>query len=67
MASRYKPVNMGTGPSPRCRTRGAMAVGDRSKPPVVLDAVIAAAKAGELDAAIDVAKGDDKRPKRKAA
>ena len=34
----------------------------------VLDAVITAAKAGELDAAIEVAKGENKnQPKRKAA
>ena len=48
--------------------RGAIAVGDRSKLADVLDAVITAAKAGELDAAIDVAKGEEKKlPKRKAA
>ena len=47
--------------------RGAIAVGDRSKLADVLDAVITAAKAGELDAAIDVAKGEDRKPKRKAA
>jgi len=33
----------------------------------VLDAVITAAKAGELDAAIEIAKGADKKPKRKVA
>ena len=33
----------------------------------VFDAVISAAKAGELDHAIEVAKGEDKKPKRKAA
>ncbi len=32
-----------------------------------VDAVITAAKAGELDNAIEVAKGEDKKPKRKAA
>jgi hypothetical protein len=47
--------------------RGAIAVGDRSKLAAVLDAVITAAKAGELDTAIEVAKGEDKKPKRKAA
>jgi hypothetical protein len=47
--------------------RGAIAVGDRSKLATVLDAVITAAKAGELDSAIEVAKGEDKKPKRKAA
>jgi hypothetical protein len=48
--------------------RGAIAVGDRSKLADVLDAVITAAKAGELDTAIDVAKGEEKKqPKRKAA
>ena len=46
--------------------KGAIAVGERSKLANVLDAVIAAAKAGELDAAIEVAKGEDKKPKRKA-
>jgi hypothetical protein len=33
----------------------------------VPDAVITAGKAGELDHAIEVAKGEDKKPKRKAA
>jgi len=47
--------------------RGAIAVGDRSKLATVLDAVIVAAKAGELDTAIEVAKGEDRKPKRKAA
>lgn len=47
--------------------RGAIAVGDKAKLGEVLDAVIAAAKAGELDAAIEIAKGVDKKPKRKAA
>lgn len=48
--------------------KAAIAVGDRSKLAEVLDAVIAAAKAGELDNAIEVAKGEDKKqPKRKAA
>lgn len=47
--------------------KGAIAVGDRSMLGAVLDAVITAAKAGELDAAIEAAKGDEKKPKRKAA
>ena len=47
--------------------KGAIAVGDRAKLAEVLDAVISAAKAGELDAAIEIAKGADKKPKRKAA
>ena len=47
--------------------KGAIAVGDRAKLAEVLDAVISAAKAGELDAAIEIAKGTDKKPKRKAA
>jgi hypothetical protein len=47
--------------------RGAIAVGEKAKLGDVLDAVIAAAKAGELDAAIEIAKGTDKKPKRKAA
>jgi hypothetical protein len=47
--------------------KGAIAVGDRAMLGAVLDAVITAAKAGELDAAIEAAKGDDKKPKRKAA
>ena len=36
-------------------------------PLFAMDAVITAAKAGELDSAIEVAKGEDKKPKRKAA
>lgn len=47
--------------------KGAIAVGDRSMLGAVLDAVINAAKAGELDAAIETAKAEDKKPKRKAA
>ena len=47
--------------------KGAIAVGDRAMLGAVLDAVITAAKAGELDAAIETAKGEDKKPKRKAA
>lgn len=47
--------------------KGAIAVGDRSMLGAVLDAVITAAKAGELDAAIETAKAEDKKPKRKAA
>ena len=47
--------------------KAAIAVGDKGKLTEVLDAVITAAKAGELDAAIDVAKGGDQKPKRKAA
>ena len=47
--------------------RRAIAVGDRSKLAAVLAAVITAAKAGEMDTAIEVAKGEDKKPKRKAA
>ena len=47
--------------------RAAIGVGDRPKLAAVLDAVIPAAKAGELDNAIEVAKGEDKKPKCKAA
>lgn len=47
--------------------KAAIAVGDRGKLAEVLEAVITAAKAGELDAAIDVTKGEDRKPKRKAA
>ena len=47
--------------------KGAIAVGDRAMLGAVLDAVISAAKAGELDTAIEIAKGADKKPKRKAA
>jgi hypothetical protein len=45
----------------------AIAVGGMSKLVAVLDAVIEAAKAGELDAAIDAAKAPAKAIKRKAA
>ena len=47
--------------------RGAIALGDRSKLATMLDAVITAAKSGEMDTAIEIAKGEDKKPKRKAA
>ena len=47
--------------------KGAIAVGDRAKLPTVLEAVIAAAKAGELDSAIETAKTAARSVKRKAA
>lgn len=45
----------------------AVAVGDKSKLVSVLNALIEAAKAGELDAAIDAATAPTKTAKRKAA
>lgn len=47
--------------------RGAIAVGEKARLVEVLDAVIAAAKAGELDNAIEAIKGEVRKPKRKAA
>jgi hypothetical protein len=47
--------------------KGAISVGDKSKLPTVLEAVIAAAKSGELDASIETAQGTKRFIKRKAA
>ena len=47
--------------------KGAIAVGEKAKLVTVLDAVIAAVKAGELDSAIETAKGAERGVKRKAA
>ena len=47
--------------------KGAIAVGEKGKLVAVLEAVIAAVKAGELDAAIETAKGVERKVKRKAA
>ena len=47
--------------------KGAIAVGEKAKLVTVLDAVIAAVKAGELDTAIETAKGAERSVKRKAA
>ena len=47
--------------------KGAIAVGEKGKLVAVLEAVIAAVKAGELDAAIETAKGVERSVKRKAA
>ena len=47
--------------------KGAIVVGDKAKLVSVLEAVIAAANAGELDAAIETTKGPGKGVKRKAA
>ena len=54
--------------SGRCMPdKTTIALGDRGKLPEVLDVVITAAKAGELDTAIEVAKGDKKTSNRKEA
>ena len=49
--------------------KGAIAVGDKAKLPEILDAVITATRAGELDAAMTVAKAIDpeRRIKKKTA
>ena len=47
--------------------KGAIAVGDKGKLVTVLEAVIAAVKSGELDAAIETIKGVERGVKRKAA
>lgn len=47
--------------------KGAIGVGDKSKLPSVLEAVIAAARSGEFDTAIDMAQGPKREIKRKAA
>ena len=47
--------------------KGAIAVGEKGKLVAVLEAVIAAVKAGELDTAIETAKGVERKVKRKAA
>jgi hypothetical protein len=47
--------------------KGAIAVGDKGKLVTVLEAVIAAVKSGELDAAIETVKGVERGVKRKAA
>jgi len=47
--------------------KGAIAVGDKGKLVTVLEAVIAAVKSGELDAAIETVKGAERGVKRKAA
>ena len=47
--------------------KGAIAVDDKGKLVTVLEAVIAAVKSGELDAAIESIKGAERGVKRKAA
>ena len=47
--------------------KGAIAVGDKAKLATVLEAVITAVKAGELDAAIETAKPTGRGVKRKVA
>ena len=47
--------------------QGAIDLDDKSKLAAVLDAVIAATKTGGLDHAIEVAVGDNRKLKRKAA
>ena len=47
--------------------KGAIAVGERAKLAAVLEAVIVAVKAGELDSAMETAKAAERKVKRKAA